>query len=205
LLGKAAVLSVTSYSTRTSPTIRGKWLLENILGAPVPPPPPNIPALEASNKGNKPLSVREMLEMHRQNPTCAGCHARMDPLGFSLENFDGIGQWRTKEAGAGGAAGAAIDASGVLLDGTKVEGPVALRQALVAQKEQFVRAVTAKLVAYALGREIESFDAPAIRGIVRAAAADNYRWSSIILAIVKSAPFQMRMSGANASPIGRSH
>jgi hypothetical protein len=110
----------------------------------------------------------------------------MDPLGFSLENFDAIGQWRSKDAGA------PIDSSGVLLDGTKVEGPAALRQALVAQKEQFVRTVTAKLVTYALGREIESFDAPAIRGIVRAAAPDNYRWSSIILAIVKSAPFQMR-------------
>jgi len=199
LLGKAAVLSVTSYTTRTSPTIRGKWLLENILAAPVPPPPPNVPALEASNTGTKPLSVREMLEMHRQNPVCASCHARMDPLGFSLENFDAIGQWRTTDAGA------RIDASGVLLDGTRVEGPAALRRALVAQKEQFVRAVTGKLATYALGREIEYFDAPAIRGIVRAAAADNYRWSSAILAIVKSAPFQMRMSGANASPLGRSH
>ena len=190
LLGKAAVLAVTSYTTRTSPTIRGKWLLENILAAPVPPPPPNIPALEASNKGDKPLSVREMLEMHRKNPVCASCHARMDPLGFSLENFDAIGQWRTTDAGT------AIDASGVLLDGTKVEGPAALRQALVAQKEQFVRAVTEKLATYALGREIESFDAPAIRGIVRAAAADDYRWSSTILAIVKSAPFQMRRAGS---------
>jgi mono/diheme cytochrome c family protein len=193
LLGKAAVLSVTSYTTRTSPTIRGKWLLENILGAPVPPPPPNIPALEASNKGDRPLSVREMLEMHRKNPTCASCHARMDPLGFSLENFDGIGQWRTTEAGA---SGVPIDASGVLLDGTKVDGPAALRNALVAQKEQFVKTATAKLATYALGRELESFDAPAIRAIVRAAAADNYRWSSTILAIVKSAPFQMRRAGS---------
>jgi len=131
-----------------------------------------------------------MLEMHRQNPVCASCHARMDPLGFSLENFDAIGQWRTTDAGA------RIDASGVLLDGTRVEGPAALRRALVAQKEQFVRAVTGKLATYALGREIEYFDAPAIRGIVRAAAADNYRWSSAILAIVKSAPFQMRRSGS---------
>ena len=127
-----------------------------------------------------------MLEVHRKNPVCASCHARMDPLGFSLENFDAIGQWRTTDAGA------ASDGSGVLLDGTKVEGPAALRQALVAQKEQFVRTVTAKLATYALGREIESFDAPAIRGIVRAAAADNYRWSSVILALVKSAPFQLR-------------
>jgi hypothetical protein len=190
LLGKAAVLSVTSYSTRTSPTIRGKWLLENILGAPVPPPPPNIPALEASNPGNKPLTVREMLETHRKNPVCASCHARMDPLGFSLENFDAIGQWRTKDASA------PIDASGVLLDGTKVEGPAALRQALLAQKEQFVRTVTAKLLTYAVGREIESFDAPAIRGIVRASASDDFRWSSIILAIVKSAPFQMRRAAS---------
>ncbi|HYR84612.1 MAG TPA: DUF1592 domain-containing protein [Terriglobia bacterium] len=190
LLGKAAVLSVTSYTTRTSPTIRGKWLLDNILAAPVPPPPPNVPALEASNTGAKPLSVREMLEVHRRNPVCASCHARMDPLGFSLENFDAIGQWRTKDAGA------AIDASGVLLDGTRVEGPAALRRALVAQREQFVRAVTGKLATYALGREVEYFDAPAIRSIVRAAAADNYRWSSTILAIVKSAPFQMRRSGS---------
>src|SRR6202008_1681216 len=148
LLGKAAVLSVTSYSTRTSPTIRGKWLLENILAAPVPPPPPNVPALEASHKTAKTLSVREMLVMHRQNPVCASCHARMDPLGFSLENFDAIGQWRTTDAGA------PIDASGVLLDGTKVEGPAALRRAFVAQKEQFVRTVTAKLLTYTLGRGV---------------------------------------------------
>ena len=190
LLGKGAVLAVTSYTTRTSPTIRGKWLLENILGAPVPPPPPNIPALEASNNGDRPLSVREMLETHRKNPVCASCHARMDPLGFSLENFDGIGQWRTSDAGR------PIDASGILLDGTIVEGPTALRRALVAQKEQFVRTVVAKLATYALGREIEFFDAPAIRQIVRAAEADDYRWSSAILALVKSAPFQMRRAGS---------
>jgi len=132
--------------------------------------------------------VREMLERHRTNPTCASCHARMDPLGFSLENFDAIGQWRTVDGES------AINATGVLLDGTTVNGPAALRRALVAQKEQFVRTVTAKLLTYALGREMEYFDAPAIRGIVRAAAADDYRWSSTILAIVKSAPFQMRRS-----------
>jgi hypothetical protein len=186
LLGKAAVLSVTSYTTRTSPTVRGKWLLENILAAPVPAPPPNIPALEASVPEGKVLSVREMLEAHRANPVCASCHARMDPLGFSLENFDAIGQWRTTDAGK------AIDASGVLLDGTKVDGPVALQHALVAQKEQFVRAVTAKLLTYTLGRGIEYYDDPAVRGIVRNAAADDYRWSSVVLGIVKSVPFQMR-------------
>jgi len=190
LLGKASVLAVTSYSTRTSPTIRGKWLLENILAAPVPAPPPNVPALEASDDQAKPLSVRQMLEMHRKNSVCASCHARMDPLGFSLENFDALGQWRTTDAGR------AIDASGVLLDGTKVEGPAALQHALVAQKEQFVRSVTEKLLTYALGRGLEYYDAPAVRGIVRGAAADDYRWSSVILGIVKSAPFQMRRAGS---------
>jgi len=190
LLGKASVLAVTSYPSRTSPTIRGKWLLENILSAPVPPPPPNIPALEASEDVTRPLTVREMLENHRKNPVCASCHARMDPLGFSLENFDAIGQWRTTQAGK------PLDTSGVLLDGTKVGGPAELQHALVAQKEQFVRAVTGKLMTYALGRGIEYYDAPAVRGIVRGAAPDDYRWSSVILGIVKSAPFQMRRSGS---------
>ena len=186
LLGKASVLAVTSYTTRTSPTIRGKWLLENILAAPMPAPPPNVPPLEASNKEGKPLPVREMLELHRANAVCASCHARMDPLGLSLENFDAIGQWRTTDAGK------PIDASGVLLDGTKVEGPGALRQALVAQKEQFVRAVTGKMLTYMLGRGLEYYDAPAVRGIVRSAATENYRWSAVVSGIVKSAPFQMR-------------
>ena len=190
LLGKASVLAVTSYTTRTSPTVRGKWLLENILAAPMPAPPPNVPALEASDKGGKPMSVRAMLEAHRANPVCASCHARMDPLGFSLENFDAIGQWRTTDAGN------AINASGVLLDGTKVEGPAALQHAFVAQKEQFVRAVAGKLLTYALGRGIEYYDAPAVRGIVRGAATDDYRWSSLIQGIVKSAPFQMRRAGS---------
>ncbi len=190
LLGKAALLSVTSYSTRTAPTIRGKYLLENILSAPAPPPPPNIPALEETSKDGKPRSVREMLEVHRQNPTCASCHARMDPLGLSLENFDAIGQWRITDAGT------PINASGVLLDGTKVDGPAALRRALVAQQEQFVRTVTDKLLTYAIGRGLEHYDTPAVRGVVRAAAADNYRWSSTILALVKSAPFRMRRTGS---------
>jgi hypothetical protein len=189
LLGKASVLAVTSYTTRTSPTIRGKWLLENVLAAPMPAPPPNIPALESSNKSGKPLAVREMLEMHRANAACAGCHSRMDPLGLSLENFDAIGQWRTIDADH------AIDASGVLLDGTKVNGPRELREALVARKTQFATAVTEKLLTYALGRGLEYYDAPAVRAIDRAAAADGYRWSSLMLAIVKSAPFQMRTAG----------
>jgi hypothetical protein len=189
LLGKASVLAVTSYTTRTSPTIRGKWLLENILAAPPPAPPPNVPALESSNKEGKPLSVRQMLEMHRANPVCASCHARMDPLGLSLENFDAIGQWRTADAGH------PIDASGVLLDGTKVAGPAELRQALLAQKTQFVKAVTEKLLTYTLGRGLQYYDAPAVRAIDRSAAADDYRWLSLIQAIAKSAPFQMRTAG----------
>jgi hypothetical protein len=194
LLGRASMLAVTSYTTRTSPTIRGKWLLENILAAPMPPPPPNVPALDESNsKDGKPRSVREMLEMHRANAACAGCHARMDPLGLSLENFDAIGRWRTTDADH------AIDASGVLLDGTKVNGPGELRQALMAQKTQFAKAVTEKLLTYALGRGLEYYDAPAVRAIDRAAAADGYRWSSLMLAIVKSAPFQMRTAAARAS------
>jgi hypothetical protein len=190
LLGKAAVLSVTSYSTRTAPTIRGKWLLENVLAAPPPAPPPNVPALDETGKDGKPRSVREMLEEHRKNPACASCHARMDPLGLSLENFDAIGHWRTTDAGA------AINASGVLLDGTTVDGPVALRRALVAQKQQFVRAVAGKMLTYAIGRGLEYYDAPAVRGIVRAAADDDYRWSSTILALVKSAPFRMRRTAS---------
>ncbi len=195
LLGKASVLAVTSYTTRTAPTIRGKWVLENILSAPPPAPPPNVPSLESSNKDGKPLSVRQMLEMHRANPACASCHARMDPLGLSLENFDAIGQWRTTDAGN------AIDASGVLLDGTKVAGPRELREALMAQKTQFVKTVTGKLMTYALGRGLEYYDAPTVRAIDRSAAPDDYRWSSIILAIVKSAPFQMRTAGQGSQPV----
>jgi hypothetical protein len=188
LLGKGSVLAVTSYPTRTSPTIRGKWLLENILAAPVPPPPPNVNTTLDESKLGKAASVREMLEQHRANPVCASCHARMDPLGFSLENFDAVGQWRTTDGDV------PINASGVLLDGTKVDGPAALRQALMAQREQFVKTVTGKLLTYAVGREMHYFDAPAVRSIVRTAAADDYRWSSTILAIVKSTPFQMRRS-----------
>jgi hypothetical protein len=188
LLGKASVLSVTSYPHRTSPTIRGKWLLENILAAPVPPPPPDVNTTLDEGKTVKTTSVREMLEHHRANPACASCHANMDPLGFSLENFDALGQWRTTEGES------PINASGVLLDGTKVDGPAALRGALLQQKDQFVKAVTAKLLMYSLGREIDHHDAPAIRAIARTAAADEYRWSSTILAIVKSAPFQFRRS-----------
>ena len=188
LLGKASILAITSYPHRTSPTIRGKWLLENILAAPVPPPPPSVNTNLDETKTAKTATVREMLDQHRANPACASCHARMDPLGFSLENFDALGQWRTTDGAA------AIDASGVLLDGTKVSGPAALRGALLGKKEQFVKAVTGKLLMYAVGREMDYHDAPAVRAIMRNAATDDYRWSSMILAIVKSTPFQMRQT-----------
>jgi hypothetical protein len=195
LLGKASVLAVTSYTTRTSPTIRGKWVLENMLSAPPPAPPANVPSLESSNKDGRPLSVRQMLEMHRENPACASCHARMDPLGLSLENFDAIGRWRTTDAGH------AIDASGVLLEGTKVDGPRELRAALMAQKTQFIQTVTDKLLTYALGRGLEYYDASTVRAIDRSAAGDDYHWSSIILGIVKSAAFQMRTGGRGPQPV----
>jgi hypothetical protein len=188
LFGKASILAVTSYPHRTSPTIRGKWLLENILAAPVPPPPPDVDTTLEEGPSVKPATVREMLERHRANPTCASCHARMDPIGFTLENFDSLGQWRVKDGDA------AIDASGVLLDGTVVNGPSALRVALMRQKEQFVKAVTGRLLTYATGRELHHYDTPAVRSVVNAAAADDYRWSSIILGIVKSTPFQFRRS-----------
>jgi cytochrome c5 len=189
LLGKASVLAVTSYPTRTSPTVRGKWLLENILSAPVPPPPPDVnTTLEEEKAGASAssTSTRKMLERHRSNPACASCHSRMDPLGFSLENFDAIGQWRTTDGDA------PIDASGVLLDGTTIDGPASLRAALLANREQFVKTVAGKLLSYSIGRELDYADAPAVRSIVRASAVDDYRWSSVILAVVKSVPFQMR-------------
>jgi hypothetical protein len=187
LMGKGSVLTVTSYPTRTSPTLRGKWLLENILGTPPPPPPPDVPSL-AENKDTKSLTMRQRMEQHRANPACAVCHTRMDPMGFSLENFDATGRWRT----ANDEAGTPIDASGVLPDGTKFEGPTGLRGILMSQPEQFVTAVTERLLTYALGRGVEYYDQPTIRKIVRGAAPGEYRWSSIILGIVKSTPFQMR-------------
>ncbi len=190
LLGKGSLLTVTSYAHRTSPVLRGKWLLENILGTPPPPPPPDVPALEENDEpGVAPRSVRERLEQHRANPVCASCHRIMDPLGFALENFDGIGRWR--EAAVDGTP---VDASGTLTDGTAVDGPATLRQALVTRQDNFVTTVAEKLLTYAVGRGVESFDAPAVRGIVAAAAAEDYRWSALVEGIVRSTPFQMRRS-----------
>jgi hypothetical protein len=189
LLGQASLLMVTSYPNRTSPVLRGKWLLSNVLGTPPPPPPPDIPALKDKNEQGQLTSVRARLEAHRANPVCASCHAQMDPLGFALENFDATGRWRGAAEG-----GAPIDASAALTDGTKFEGPAGLRRLLVSRREQFATTVTEKLLSYALGRGLESFDYPVVRSIVRGAAASDYRWSAIILGVVRSTPFQMRRS-----------
>ena len=187
LLGKGSVLTVTSYAHRTSPVLRGKWLLENVLGSPPPPPPPDVPALEENTARGEARSVRERLEQHRENPVCASCHQVMDPLGFALENFDGIGRWRSH-----GEDGAEIDAAGTLIDGRAVDGPASLRNALVERPERFVATVAEKLLTYALGRGLEYYDAPAVRKIVRDAAADGYRWSDVVLGIAQSPPFRMR-------------
>jgi mono/diheme cytochrome c family protein len=188
LLGKGSVLMVTSYANRTAPTLRGKWILDNVLGAPPPPPPPDVPALTDNGAGGKILTMRERMEQHRANPACAVCHNQMDPLGFALENFDGIGRWRTKEGTS------PIDSSGVLPGGIKFQGPSELRQLLMGKREQFVTTVTERLLTYAIGRGLEYYDAPAVRKIMHAAKPKDYRWSSIILNIVKSTPFQMRRS-----------
>jgi len=188
LLGKGGILMVTSYANRTSPVLRGKWVLQNILGTPPPPPPDNVPDLVETGEEGRPLSMRERMEQHRANPTCATCHARMDPLGFALENFDAIGKWRDTEAGM------PIDNSGVLPDGTPFHGPAGLRKVLLSRRQDFVLNVTEKLLTYAQGRGVEYYDAPAIRKIMQEAAPSDYRWSSLILGIVKSTPFQMRRS-----------
>ena len=187
LLGHGSILTVTSYANRTSPVLRGKWLLENILGAPPPPPPPNVPALEENDEREVPASVRQRLEVHRRNPVCASCHAPMDPLGFALENFDATGRWR--DLGEGGTP---IDASGQLLDGTRFDGPKAFREALVTRGDEFVGTVVEKLLTYALGRGLEFYDMPTVRRVMRQTAADDHRWSALVLGIVKSVPFQMR-------------
>jgi hypothetical protein len=191
ILGKASTLMVSSHADRTSPVVRGKWIMDNLLGTPAPPMPANVPPLNESNqREGRVLTMRERMEEHRTNPVCASCHQIMDPIGFSLENFDAVGAWRERE---GGTNGTRIDASGQLPDGTKVRGPVELRQALLKQPEIFVGTLTEKLMIYALGRGLAAHDMPVVRGIVRDAGRNNYRFSSIILGIVKSVPFQMRV------------
>jgi cytochrome c5 len=195
LLGKGAILLATSISDRTSPVQRGKWVLMNILGVIPPDPPPNVPPLKPSGSGQVvEQTMRQRMEEHRQNAACASCHKMMDPIGFTLENFDAVGRWRTRDAGT------PLDVSGQLTDGTKIEGPVGLRQALERYSPQFMRTFTEKLLTYALGRGVEYQDMPAVRTIVREAARNDYRFSSLVLGIVTSAPFQMNRVG---QPVGQ--
>ena len=197
LLGHGGILMVTSHPNRTSPVVRGKWLLENFLGSPPPPPPPNIPALAENDEGHEPTTVRQRMEQHRANPICAACHAKMDPLGFALENFDAVGQWREVDS----QAGAPIDPSGTLPDGSPFTSPAEFRSALLAEpwRSEFLMTVTEKLLTYAIGRGLDYYDAPAVRGIAREIDATGATWSSLVRGIVESAPFQMRrMPDANA-------
>jgi hypothetical protein len=192
ILGQGSFLSTTwVQNNRTSPVKRGVWVLENILGTPPPEPPPNVPGLEeteAEGPGRK-LTLREQMTLHRTSEPCASCHKIMDSIGFALENFSADGQWRTLDGGAGGTS---IDAAAELWDGTRVVGPVDLREAVLRYSPQFVRMVTEKLMTYALGRGVEYFDMPVIRSIVHDAERNDNRFSSIVLGIVNSAPFQMR-------------
>jgi hypothetical protein len=207
LLGKGGVLMVTSHVDRTSPVARGKWILDNLLGAPPPPPPADVPPFPEGEE-QKSRSVRERMEQHRANPVCASCHRVMDPLGFALENFDAVGAWRTTDGGQ------PVDVSGQLADGTPVHGAAGLRQALLTKPDLLVTTLTEKLMTYGVGRGVGPADMPAVRSIVRASASGDYRFSSLILGIVSSQPFQMRMKvqeskASEASPsngeVGRSH
>jgi hypothetical protein len=186
LLGQGSILTLTSYATRTSPVVRGKWVLENLLSAPPPPPPPNVPALktEAADPG-KTLTMRAAMEQHRANPVCAGCHARMDPIGFAMENFDAVGRWRDTDGGA------PIDGSGAL-NGIAFDGMAGLRKVLLSRPEEFIDTFTQKLLMYALGRNVQYYDQPAVRAILHQARADHYAFATLVLGVVRSTPFQMR-------------
>jgi hypothetical protein len=187
LLGQGSILTLTSYATRTSPVVRGKWVLENLLSAAPPPPPPNIPALKTEGaEPGRTLSMREAMTMHRASPACAGCHARMDPIGFAMENFDAVGRWRDRDSGN------AIDSSGAFPNGTRFNGMAGLKKVLLGERDQFVNTVAEKLLMYALGRNLQYYDAPAVRAIVRQAAPANYTLASLVAGVVNSAPFQLR-------------
>jgi mono/diheme cytochrome c family protein len=194
LLGQASVLAVTSYPNRTSVAIRGRWLLANMFGSPPPPPPADVPDLKAAGVDGQPLALRQRMELHRKNVQCASCHRRMDPMGFSLENFDALGKWRNQSDGA------PVDASASLPDGTHFDGLPGLRTLMTSHQEDFVRTLTSKLLAYAIGRGIEYTDLPAIREISRDSAKDDYRWSSLLFGVVNSAPFKMGSSSGEQQP-----
>jgi len=195
LLGQGSILTVTSYPNRTSPVLRGRWLLDNILGSPPPPPPPDVPQLSEDKEGGHPRSIRAQMEAHRKNPSCAVCHVRMDPLGFSLEHFDALGKWRTSIDTL------PIDASAALPDDTRFDGVAGLRQLMANHQEDFARTLTQKLLAYALGRSIEASDWPTIRQITRQAAPGRYRWSSLLTGIVASTPFRMSTAQGSSAAI----
>jgi Protein of unknown function (DUF1592)/Protein of unknown function (DUF1588)/Protein of unknown function (DUF1585)/Protein of unknown function (DUF1587)/Protein of unknown function (DUF1595) len=197
LLGKGSVLLTTSYANRTAPVLRGAWILENIIGTPPAAPPPDVEAFQENKDGEKAKTVRAIMEQHRAKPSCNSCHGVMDPLGFALENFDAVGAWRATDVWAG----TPIDASSRLVDGTPIGGPVDLRKAILRRPEQFVQTMTEKLMTYALGRSVEYYDMPAVRKIVRDAAAENYRFSAIVKGIVRSQPFQMRRVPEAAAPV----
>jgi hypothetical protein len=196
LLGQGSILALTSHAERTSPVVRGKWILENLLGLQVPPPPPDVPPLKERQDGEKPRTMREQMTEHRANPVCAACHKVMDPIGFSLENYDAVGAWRANDSGN------PIDATGELADGSRVNGVVELRKALLSRPEVFVSTVTEKLLTYALGRGLNYRDMPTVRSIVHNAAADNYRLGDLIQGVVESTPFRMRTAAGRevASP-----
>jgi len=198
LLGQGSILSLTSVATRTSPVFRGKFVLTTFLNTPPPPPLPNVPTLEESNKDAAPKTVREQLERHRNNPVCASCHRIIDPAGFALEKFNSVGQWREVTE-----TGAQIDTGGVLADGAKVDGPIALRDAILSRPEAFATVLTERLMTYALGRGVEPSDMPVVRGIVKKSGPNNYRLESIVQSIVESAPFQMRTRLESAEPTSR--
>jgi hypothetical protein len=195
LLGKGAVLMVTAYPNRTSPVLRGSYILENITGTPPSPPPPNVPAFKENKEGEQAKTVREIMETHRANPTCNACHGVMDPLGFSLENFDTVGSYRSMDR----FTRTKIDTSGKLVDGTAVNGPADLRRALLQHPEQFAQTFTEKMMTYALGRGVEYYDMPSIRKIVKDSKRDNFKFSSIVMGIITAPAFQSSMVEEPAS------
>jgi hypothetical protein len=195
LLGQGSLLTITSYPNRTSVVLRGRWVLANLLGAPPPPAPPDVPALQEPGADGAPRSLRDRMEVHRKSPACATCHRRMDPLGFALENFDATGKWRTTSDGV------AIDTTAALPDGTTFDGVAGLRTMIASHQEDFVRTLSGKLLAYALGRGLEPTDYPAVRGISRGAAKRDYRWSALIAGIVESTAFSMSVVPERASEL----
>jgi hypothetical protein len=196
LLGQGSILTLTSYSTRTSPVLRGKYVLENLLASPPPPPPANVPSLKTeADKTGEPLSLRDAMVKHRADPACANCHARMDPIGFAMENFDAIGQWRDQDAGK------PVEVTSTLADGTVIDGVAGVKKFLLKDPERFVGAITQKLLMYGIGRNVQYFDAPAVRKIVHDAAPGNYNFAALVLGVVESDPFQMRSAKPASGPV----